>query len=99
MDGNTKCNKRWWFAVYRVLKDADCVRDLHDFEKKVKRIFNNHLPVKLDIHDLSSKVSVMSLDRTFEEWDPSDAPFSKNGFRTYQKLVQDFKNTLKSEQS
>lgn len=94
MNMNSKKIKRWWFAVYRVLKDINKVADITGFEAYVNKIFDGNLPLKLDAHDLRSKMEVGTLGKPFLEWDEHDGLTDKGVFKTYSSLVTTFRSLI-----
>lgn len=94
MMANSKQNKRWWFIPYRVMKDAGKVVDLNGFEAYINRLYQNKLPLPIDIHDLSKEVDVLSFSKPFEEWTPTNAPFSGKTYEIYKELIVQFKAFL-----
>lgn len=96
MRNNTRQNKRWWFAAYRVLKDADLVADLYGFEMYINKLYGNNLPLCIDIHDLAKEVEVFSFAKPYKEWDMNDAPVSGTTYKKYSELVESFTGYLRT---
>lgn len=96
MRSNTRQNKRWWFVPYRVLKDAAQVADLYSFEQYINRLYDNNLPLCIDVHDLSKEVEVYSFAKPYKEWDMNDAPVGGATYKKYTDLVDSFTNYLKT---
>lgn len=94
MNMNTRRIQRWWFAVYRVLKDENKVFDLHGFKNYIDCLFENVPPIKVDTHDLGSKVEVGTFRKPFHEWDIQDSPVSSRSFEAYKSLVITFRSLL-----
>lgn len=96
MGKNSRRNKRWWFPVYRVLKDIQRVTDLHGFEIYIHQLYHDSLPVKMDIYDLSKELDVMTFAKSFDRWKPEDSPVGEKTYWQYHSLVSIFQNLLKS---
>lgn len=90
MKGNTKENKRWWFAPYVVLRDYRVVNNLKAFEAYINEMYNGCLPVPIDTHDLSKEIEVQCFAKPFKDWTPEKAPVTSNTYQNYTKLVETF---------
>lgn len=94
MAGNSKKNKRWWFVPYRVMKDAKKTHDLSGFSVYINKLFNDKLPIPIDIHDLSKEVEVLCFAKPVAEWTPSNAPVGGATYEIYVELIKTFKGFL-----
>lgn len=97
MLGNTKRNKRWWFIPYRVLKDEGKTTDLKAFSVYINKLFDNNLPLPIDIHDLSKEIEVMCFAKPVKEWNAFDAPVGGSTYKTYKALIRTFKGFLQGK--
>jgi len=88
---NSKKNKRWWFAVYRVLKDnSDKCVDLNGFKCYIDRLFPEGLPVDINTHDLSKELELDCFAKPYSEWTPAKAPVQGKLYETWRELVEQF---------
>lgn len=80
---------RQWFALYRVLVDANYVDkgDYADFDRKIRHIFNGKLPVDFDPHDLA-KLEVGSFAKPFSQWSVEEAPVQGLTYQRYWNIGQ-----------
>lgn len=90
MASNAKKNKRWWFAVYVVLRDQHAVSDLGGFESYVSNLYQGVLPLPIDTHDLSKEIEVGCFTKNFKEWTPEKAPVGGMVYERYKHLVMSF---------
>lgn len=90
MSSNARKNKRWWFAIYVVLRDQHAVSDLGGFEAYVSELYQGVLPVPIDTHDLSKEVEVGCFTKNFNEWTPDMAPVGGASYERYKNLVTTF---------
>lgn len=80
-------NSRQWFPLYRILVDGNYVKkgDFVDFQSKMQAIYDNNLPIPIDIRDLS-KLEVQSFALPFNKWNIQNAPVQGNTFNHYNKI-------------